>query len=103
MAVTVTPVELAAHLRLGDGESPLAEPTASMMVHYLEVVSAVITDYAPNAPTPVQNEAAVRLSGWLYDSPYHGMRGNYFANGFTHSGASAILGPFRERRVGMVK
>ena len=100
MAVTLTVEQLAAHLRLSDGES-VAEPTAGILTRHLATATALIESYAPNAPEAVQNEAAIRLCGWLYDAPSHGMRG--IQNGLSASGAAALLGRWRERRVGVVR
>ncbi len=101
MAITISVDQLAAHLRLGDGVTALEEPTNGILTRHLATAKALIESYAPSAPEAVQNEAAIRFVGWLYDSPTHGMRG--IQNAMSASGAAALLGRFRERRVGVVR
>lgn len=100
MALTITVEQLAAHLRLSDGQA-VAEPTNGILTRHLETARVLIESYAESAPEAAQNEAAIRLVGWLYDLPTHGMRG--IQNGLSASGAAALLGPWRERRVGVVQ
>ena len=99
MALTINVQQLAVHLRLSDGES-VAEPINGILSRHLATATALIESYAPSAPVAVQNEAAIRLCGWLYDSPNHGIRG--IQNGLSASGAAALLGRWRERRVEVV-
>ena len=93
MAVTLTAVQLAAALRIGDGATALVEPQAGVINRILASATALVESYAPNAPEAVQNEAVIRVGGFLYDSPPGAsMR---FANPLGDSGAQALLARFR--------
>ena len=96
MAVTLSCRELSEALRIGDS----AEETAVAM-RLLKYVREAIPRYAPNAPDAVQDESAVRLAGYLYDAPT-AARGTAYANALRHSGAAAILTPWRDHRAGVM-
>ena len=96
MAITITSAQLAAALRVGDS----AEETAEVS-RILTFASTAVQKFAPVAPDAVHNEAAVRLSGYLFDSPT-AARGAAFANALTNSGAAAALLPYRVHRAGLV-
>ena len=68
MAVSLTVLELAAELRASDGTDDLIEPQLGIFTRLLEAVSQLVQDYAPEAPGAIQNEAAIRVGAWLYDS-----------------------------------
>lgn len=93
MAVTITAIQLAASLRIGDGVTALPEPQAGVISRILASATAMVENYAPTAPESVQNEAAIRLGGYLYDAPPGAsMRST---NPFSDSGAQALLARFR--------
>ena len=93
MAVTLTTIQLAAAMRIGDGVTPLEEPQAGVINRILASATALVESYAPNAPEAIQNEAVIRVGGYLFDSPPGGsMR---FANPLADSGAQALLARFR--------
>ena len=94
MAVTLTAAELAAALRLGDSTEETAEAT-----RLLAFATAAVTKHAPAAPDVVQNEAAIRLSAYMFDMPNAG-RGAGYADSIRNSGAAAILLPYRVHRAG---
>ena len=94
MAITLTEIELGAALRLGDSDEELAEVT-----RLLAYGLVAVEKHAPDAPDAVQNEALIRLAGYLFDQPNAG-RGLSFANAFRNSGAAAILLPYRIHRAG---
>ena len=93
MAVTITAIQLAAALRLGDGETALVEPQLSQINRVLASATALVEDYAPNAPEGIQNEAAIRLAAYLYDAPPGASQ--RFVNAMANSGAQALLARFR--------
>ena len=93
MAVTITAIQLAAALRIGDGVTALVEPQAGVLNRILASATALVESYAPNAPEAIQNEAVIRAGGYLYDSPPGG--GLRFANPLGDSGAQALLARFR--------
>ena len=95
MAVDISALTLAVELRAADGAEPLIEPMAGIMERLLDATSAMVTNYAENAPAAVQNEAVVRLAGFLYDA----VPGRGVSDPLGFSGARAMLGPWRARRV----
>ena len=93
MSVTLTAIQLAAAMRIGDGVAALEEPQASVLNRILASAIALVESYAPNAPESIQNESVIRVGGYLYDSPPGAsMR---FANPLADSGAQALLARFR--------
>ena len=101
MAVTRTVSQLAADLRIGDG---ITEPTGAVAVVLARIdatARAMVVDFAPNAPTAIQNEAFVRLAGWLYDADPSGSTPGG-PSALRASGAAAILSPFKIRRAGVI-
>ena len=93
MAVTITALQLAAALRIGDGSTALAEPQASVISRILATATAVVERYAPEAPSEVQNEAVVRLAGYLYDAPPGASTRT--ASAMRDSGAMDLLSTYR--------
>ena len=87
MAVTITVAELLAALRLGSSDEETAQ--AARLLSY---ASVAIDRHSPGAPSTAQNEAAIRLAGFLFDQPFSA-RGPVFANAGRNSGAWAILLP----------
>lgn len=63
MAVTITATDLQAEIR----------GSAERATRLLAVASEIVTRYAPNAPDAIANEAAIRVAGWLADTPSAGM------------------------------
>ncbi len=92
--VTLTVSQLAAALRLVDSPEETAEAT-----RLLAYSSEAVLRHAPEATDTALNEAAIRLSGFLFDQPNAG-RGLSFAHAGRNSGAWAILLPYRVHRAG---
>ena len=103
MAVTLTAAELAAEV---GAELDRAE-------RILAVASAEVLEYAPHAPDVVQDEAVIRLGGYLAQSDYGTLRdeslGPYsksfqmnHAMMFRNCGAMALLTRYKARRAGLV-
>ena len=92
--MTLTAARLSAALRLGD----TAEETAEA-ARLLDYASAAVTKHAPDAPGVIQNEAAIRLAGYLFDMPLASRSAGY-ADALRNSGAAAILLPHRAHRAG---
>ncbi len=104
MAVTLTAAELAAELD---------EDDAARAARLLAAVSAFVEQYAPDAPAALQNEAAIRLAGYLargrtgtsVSESVGPMSVTYVTNHadmFRRSGAAAVLTRHRVRRGGIV-
>ena len=100
MAITITVSELLSALRMGTTTEETAEAT-----RLLGYASQAVSDYLGTAyegtPASVVNEAAIRLSGSLFDQPY-ASRGQGFAASLANSGAGSILLPYRIHRAGSV-
>ena len=74
---------------------------AAEVERLLQYSTSVVTRHAPVAPAVVQNEAVIRLAGYLFDMPNAG-RGVTYADALRNSGARAILLPHRAHRAGSV-
>ena len=96
MAVSLSVNALLAALRLGDTTAEVEQAT-----RLLAYATAAVTKNAPEAPDVIQDEAVVRLAGYLFDQPFTG-RGALFANAGRNSGAWSILLPYRIHRAGSV-
>ena len=94
MAVDLTVAALAAALRLGASAEETAEAT-----RLLGYATTAVETYAPAAPANVQNEAVIRLAGYLFDQPL-ASRGAAYANAARNSGALRMLLPYRIHRAG---
>ena len=94
MALTLTVLELATALRASDGAEDLIEPQLGIFTRLLAAVSLLVQDYAPEAPGAIQNEAAIRVGAWLYDS----VPGRSHQNAMDASGARGLLSAYRVRR-----
>ena len=94
--VSLTVAQLAAALRVGDS----AEETAEVM-RLLAYATEAVTKHAPAAPDVVQNEAVVRLAGYLFDQPM-ASRASAYANAMRNSGAARMLLPYVVHGAGSV-
>ena len=79
----------------------------------LAVASALVLRFAPAAPDPVQDEAVIRCAGYLNEQPAASIRSeivgdittDYAPNNLSalrHSGAMALLSPWKVRRAGII-
>ena len=93
MAVTLTIHELLPAMRLTASITETPDPAiASIVLNMLDVATAQIEEYAPLAPTPVQNESAIRYCGWMWEvGPAEQHRRMTAQNGFKQSGAQSML------------
>ena len=103
MAVTITEEALAQAIRVDTA-------TATRL---LAVATALVERYAPDAPDAISNEAAIRSAGWLADQPSAAIRSETEGDISTdyspsqmsalrHSGAMALLSPWKVRRAGAI-
>ena len=97
MAVTLSAAQLAAALKI---TTPDAAET-DVLMRLKKAVCAHVERWAPLAPDAILTEAAVRMAGYLYDAPTASDGGAY-ASAFEHSGAAALLAPWRTHRAGLV-
>ena len=103
MAVTITAAEL--------GQAVGVDLTTATRL--LAVAAALVNRYAPDAPDAVANEAAIRAAGWLAEQPSASItsetegdiRTSYaptMLSALRHSGAMALLSPWKVRRAGVI-
>ena len=92
-------IQLAAHLRLGDGETAPTEPTAGLLSRLLGVSQAFVAIAAPVAPEAIADEATIRMTAYLYDSPT-AASGDRYAAAWRNSGAEALVSRWVVRRAG---
>ena len=104
MAVTLTDAELAAALAINDALAARLHPVAV----------ALVERYAPDAPVAVQNEAAIRTTGWLVETPAGAIRleatgdvrtgfdGDRSLSALRHSGGMGLLSPWKIRHAGQI-
>ena len=75
--------------------------------------SALVEDYAPDAPQAVRDEALIRCAGYLAGSDFGGIASESIgpqsytwtvnhADMFRRSGAAALLSSWRVRRAGLI-
>ncbi len=96
MAITLP--QLAGALRLGDGVAAPSEPVLSILTRLLGVAKAYTGLIAGDAPVAVQDEAIVRLVGYLYDAPT-ASGGDRYAAAWTNSGAGGLVSKWVVQRV----
>ena len=102
--MTLTDAELAAALGANQ----------ALASRLLETSTALVERYAPDAPEAVQNESVIRMSGWLVETPHAGVSsettgdvrtgfdGARALSALRHSGAMALLSPWKIRRAGVI-
>ena len=78
-----------------------------------ETAATLIERYAPAAPDSIKRESAIRAAGWLKEQPAAAVRSEStgdistsFApsmqSALRHSGAMALLSPWKIRRAGVI-
>ena len=86
---------------------------SALAVRILPVATALVERFAPAAPEAIQNEAVIRVSGWLAEQPAAAIRSDKIGDletafapthtsALRHSGAMALLSPWKVRRAGVV-
>ena len=97
MAVSLTVAQIAVQLRVIAAEADtLPAGQSAVLGRHLAAATAMVERYAPLAPVAIENEAAARLVGYLYDRAPHEGRGG---NPMILSGAAHVLSRFRVRTV----
>lgn len=98
MAVSLTRTQLAVALRITTAETDtIPDGQAAVLDRLLASAQALVEGYAPDAPEPQQNEAAIRVAAHLYDSDPSATR--RVASPMLYSAAAALLAPWRTRRL----
>ena len=92
MAVTLTTDQLAAAIRVGDSPEETTE-VVRLLAYVTEVLAKHLGTAFATTPDAIVNEAAVRLSGYLFDQPTVS-RGDSFAFALRSSGAARMLLPY---------
>ena len=97
MAVTLDRAGLALALNIiTDVGDAIPAGQAAVLDRLLAVAKAEAEAYSPDAPAAAQNEAVVRLAGFLLDMPPEDNRAQ---NPFRASGAMALLAQHRSVRL----
>ena len=92
-----------------------ALPDGAPVARLGPVAAALVEEYSPGAPQPIRDEAVIRTAGWLHEST-PGLADSKlsvgpldiartFAPGLSalrHSGAMALLSPWKIRRAGRI-
>ena len=99
MAVTLTVGDVAVAIRAATDASNVPAPVAAVLGFLVPAGSAIVLDYAPDAPDAIHNAALIRLAGWLYDADPTDSR---ISNALEVSGASAMLSRWRVQRAGAI-
>ena len=106
-----SPVALAAaRTCLGDALGLTDESTLDRLG---STAAELVERYAPDAPQPVKNESVIRASGWLHEQPAAAVRSESVGDISTsyaathtsplrHSGATALLSAWKQRRAGAI-
>ena len=97
MAVNL--IQLAAALRLGDGVTAPTEPVAGIISRLLGVSQAFVQIAAPLADEAIADEATIRMTAYLYDSPT-ASSGDRYAAAWRNSGAEELVSRWVIRRAG---
>ena len=100
MAITLTAEQLAAAMRLGTSQEE-TEQVTRLLAYATEAISRHLGSAYADTPEAIVDEAAIRMSGYLWDQPY-ASRGSTYANTIQNSGAGAMLLPYRIHRAGSV-
>ena len=97
MAVSVE--QLFQALNLGDENTSLVPEIATRLSSLLAAATARV-EKASSSDTPgeIRDEAITRVVGYLFDRPHWSETGNGQASAYHHSGAAALLAPWRRRR-----
>ena len=103
MAVTITAAQLAEAIGTDSA-------TATRL---LPVGTELVNRYAPSTPDAIANESCVRVCGWLAEQPAAAIRSDKIGDietdfapthlsALRHSGAMALLSPWKVRRAGAI-
>ena len=92
-------IQLAAALRLGDGVNAPTEPVAGLLSRLLLVSQDFVEIASPDAPEHIKDEAAIRLTATLFDSPT-AASGDRYAAAWRNSGAENLVSRWVVRRAG---
>ena len=90
MAVTVSQAAVALRL-LGSTTDTIDAAQADIVARQINVAQGLVTAHAPTAPVNIQDEAVIRLVGFLYDQDPSLPRST---NPMVASGAGALLAPW---------
>lgn len=95
MAVTITNPEVAVAIRAATSVNDIPGPISTVLSFLVPAASAMLIQYAPNAPDAVHNASLIRLAGWLYDADPTDAR---ISEALTVSGAANLLHQWRVHR-----
>ena len=90
MALTTAQIAVALRITADPNIAP-AEPLLSILHRQLQTAVSLVDLYAPAAPEHIRDEAAIRLTGYLYEMA---PTGNVSQSPIRHSGALPLLSPY---------
>ena len=115
MAVTISAADLDSEIsaRTTSADDPNFATDHTRAARLLAVGTQLVQDYAPRAPAALQNEAVIRIAGYLGQSDYGTIKTEsegpkqveYAMNhaaAFRNSGAAMLLTRYKRRRAGAI-
>ena len=97
MAVTIEGLFQA--INIGDENTSLVPEIATRLSSLLAAAQARVEKAsASDTPQEIKDEAITRMVGYLHDRPHWSDTGNGQASAYHHSGAGALLAPWRKKR-----
>ena len=100
MPITIELPDLIVAIRAALDRENIPPQIEKIIGMQFNAAKVLILNYAPNAPDEILDQAAIRLTGWFYDSdPSDPLVGR----GLQLSGAAALLGAWRVHRAGVIE
>lgn len=82
-----------------DARAP-KDPPKDRIETLVATATALVSKYAPDAPESVSDEAILQVVSYVHDGPGPKDRRVVTHNAMLHSGAAAMLSPWKVRRAG---
>ena len=99
MAITLTTAEAALAIRVVSDPANIPDAIDGVLKIMIPAASAIVLDYAPQAPDAVHNAAMIRLLGWLYEADPTDSR---ISRAIVVSGAAPLLARWKVARAGAI-
>ena len=96
--MALTDAQLAAAIRVGTDFDALEPALQGVLSRLNRMSRATVQSHTANAPEDVEDEAVIRLAGYLYDAPTV----TRFGQAFRESGALALVDPWKVRGAAVV-
>lgn len=99
MAVTIPIADATIAIRAATSADDIPAEVTAVIKWLFPAASALVVDYAPQAPNDMHNAAVIRLTGWLYDAD---PTDPAIGRALSVSGAAALLHRWRVHRAGVI-